>query len=51
MATTKSRPFTIRSRNQLLDDCAKYKINKTQICNDALKKQIEKAKKKEEKTK
>lgn len=40
MATTTSRPVSIRFKNNLLSDCEKYKINKSKVCNEAIRKAI-----------
>jgi len=40
MATTKSKPVSIRLRITILDDCQKYKINKSKVCSEALTKEI-----------
>lgn len=35
--TNKTRPFTIRLSNELIDECNSMGINKTEICRNALK--------------
>ena len=46
MASTTTKPVSVRLENQVLEDTTKYKINRSEVCNKALKKEIEKAKKK-----